>query len=247
MAVQDLLPASAGNKQEWDLGAGADKIVAVQTSDADASYIYSSTLNQRCFYIMDPLNPAESISTHTVYFRFRADAANTTCRPYLWSDTPTATEGINRTQDNNYNTWSEADLAHPDAVGWTPGDFSGNGSSIQYGVQKPQVDNVCRCTYIYWRVTYLPPGGSCFYTELGLWLPPLIGLGVSLLNREIWEVLHAIQAAGAPKTILESISRKRVGKNRVMPVLPTFKEEFDAIRDGLAIRPRFCFLGDNMR
>ena len=123
---------------------------------------------------------------------------------------------------NGYATQGPTTYGRPGGGVWGPGDFINSSNNFQLGcrVDGNAIAQFPRVTSLWGELYYTEAGGSCFKTDIGMWLAPLLGLGANLLKREIQTLLRGLN------------------------VQPSSEEEFEAVKNALAVRPRFCFLGE---
>lgn len=215
MATTILEPASVGTDDGWDLGVGANKVVAVQLPDDDlTSYISESDIDVRESYNMDNLSGADVITQQVITTRALRISNGNAFYPFMISDTPTYRYGSGVAATTSFTDYDETDLAEPDGATWTQALIN----TTEIGVRRYAGASTTRVTSLYWTITYLTGGGFLF---VGNWLAPLwaAGVGGGLLFREIAEGL------------------------RYQKTHPSYRHEFMEIRDRLLRRPRFVFQG----
>ena len=149
-----------GSADQWALGAGADKIIAVNTNDGDTGYIDANS-NDTQRYAIDP--------TFASKFGFISDVSvYVHCR---WSGTPvssaftrgvrldaTDVSGSSNSFTESYALYSSLALARPNGGSWVDADFRGVNATNRFmifvfiGTQTP----VMRVTELYVEVTNIP-------------------------------------------------------------------------------------------
>lgn len=120
---------------------------------------------------------------------------------------------------NGWTTGGPATYARPGGGTWSPPDFVNSNNAFRIGgvVNGNAILVFPRITSVWGELYYTEKGGSCFVCDVGAWIPPLLGLGANLLYREIATLFRSFQ------------------------IRPSNREDFEAIKNALAIRPRFCF------
>lgn len=242
MALATLAVTAEGSVKDWTKVGGLSVPATMNSDDGNTSYFNNdgeTGLGDYQYFTFDPMpGGAESISTHTGYFKAaKRSGANKTVLPGARFSAVNG-YGANEvlTVVNLYVLFSRADMKTA-----TPTVSEMNSGELLLGHAAGATGDV-GWTYAYWTVTYLA-GGSKFKWLLAEWIPPLLGLcsGAGLLLSEIYKSLKTIQ--GEPMTIADSIAWHKSGKKRIMPVLPSNRQELEMIKDALLIRKRYCFIG----
>lgn len=220
MPVRSLLPDAEGTQTAWGLGAGASKVVAVQSNDGDTSYItVTNAAEQLQTFYVDRLPDAATVPNVDVQIMVRnmgADWAKT-----YWRLSGTGVNGACEDPGGSYTQNYEAAIARPGGGIWAGADFPGSGAGTEVGVSSCNTggSNEVRCTLARFLVTYtIPQGGNAWL--LADWLPPILAVaGQALMNGEIAAILSRL-------------------KNR-----PSDFEDFSLIRAALRRRPAWQFQG----
>ena len=221
MVTATLEAASIGTYDQWSLLAGANKIVAVNSPDDDATSYIQETTNGECesYYLATPPAMAELTTvTHRMRVKDPSGDADYCVFNGRLRITPNATVGTNRNSANSYTTYTEV-LGRPGGGSWSPADLSSLQVEICFVSSSPP--NTLQCTTLNVDIDYVPPAGGTFTFGFGLsWIPPLIAVASHCLSRA------------------EIVSILKHCKER-----PSRDEEFAAIQAEFLRRPRFSFLG----
>src|SRR3990172_1140863 len=172
------IPNAIGSFDEWSLGAGASKLAALQTNDADTGYIVSLTNGQREQVTFPALPPNPIIISVAV---FRA-----TMRASAGSPTDSVFDGVSY-QSVGSLTGSYLDYAI-NAASLVRDTLNGYESGVRVDTSG---GNGSRCTYIVRDVTYSPSTGG-FVFLLGLALPLL---GANLMLSDMPGIARAVARA----------------------------------------------------
>lgn len=155
MPTATIQVAAVTSPDQWTLGAGADKVVAVNgPDDDDTSYISTSSPSRGEQYsIAAAAIPANStINSVSVTSRVKKAGATTTkyfVRLYLGA---TYTGGTPQFLTTNYATWTEI-FSRPGGGSWSQADLS----SIQVHLNSMTGTAQRRCTSLWVIVDYTPP------------------------------------------------------------------------------------------
>lgn len=170
MASQDRVPTGLGFHQGWSLGAGSDKVDAVDdpigTPDDDTSYIVKAdgesteTFTFTAFAIPD----GSTIDDLTITIRTKEEAGGVGIRQALRID------GITYGGSSQFPTGSYADFTfvnttNPDTgIAWTEADIEGTGTDElqQFGCRNTftGAGEEVRVTQVYATVNYTEAGGG---------------------------------------------------------------------------------------
>lgn len=184
MATQDRQPTATGTANAWALGAGADKVDAVDdpigTPDDDTTYISETTALDAQGYTFPvfSLGAVASIEKVSVHTRVRTTVAGTgTFRPRLRVN-GTVYGGTDVNPTDSYVDRVEDWVTNPDTgAAWVQADLEGTGLNQlqQMYIRTTSIGTSVefRCTQIFLRCTYTPSGAA---TRKGLSL-----LGVSCI------------------------------------------------------------------
>lgn len=233
MPTDTLLPASVGTDDQWGLGAGANKTVAVQTADGDTSYIIIANAVPRAeSYNHDQLSAsAVEITTQTIYNTSRRSIGNTDYRYNRLLYAAAYSNGACTNPTAIYTEKSDTDMGVPGGGTWTPAIV--NATEIVVRTCNTGLGHTVRCTQLKWDVTYTEGGGFMMISES--WLPPLIAMG-SLFG-------NYLKAESVEKLENTMIRILRNLKTKPAIKYEGHEEEKEAVYDMFFYRPKFVFLG----
>lgn len=220
MPTDRLLPAAIATDDDWSLGAGGSKPVAVQTNDDDTTYISVTNNNvdslRETFYVDALESLANQISQVDVASRSRR-TSGINLQPRTYVRVGASTQAFSTTVTGSYATETDADISRPGGGNWVPADFPGGSAGAEIGVDNFPVDNtnVARCTWLYFDVTYSTVQSGAIVAIFG-WLPPLIAAASHCLSRR--EVAWLL---------------------RNLKTRPSNDHDFRRILEAFQVRPRF--------
>lgn len=177
MPVQILEATATGFYNAWTLGAGANKVVAVNSPDDDTTSYVSATAGSGIAqtYVMQDL-PSEAGAVNTVTHRMRFQSfsdGSGNCIPKLRLS-GTDLNGTNRSQGFGvWGTYTEA-LGRPGGGAWTVSDVNATEAGVVEGGGGGDVAD----TSMRLEVDYVPATGG-FAFLVAQWLGPLSGVLVS--------------------------------------------------------------------
>jgi hypothetical protein len=211
--------ASVGNYDQWALGAGGDKVVAVNSPhDDNTSFISEHTSGQKQSYAIDSMaGDADEIISVSPFFRAAGVGTNPkSMRALLRLGGSDSVGPTKTTTDTPFTDYQDA-VSRPGGGDWAVADIA----SLEIGVEQTATSDPesNRCTTIRVTVSYQEPqqGGSIV---LAKWLLPLIGAAShGLLRREV------------------------VGLTRALKIRPSTEADFCRILEAFRVRPRFVFIG----
>jgi len=159
MATEALNVNAVTAPDQWALGAGANKVVAVNSPDnADTSYISSTTLLTEQYSLAASTIPAGStITSVSGEMRIRYSAGSgKTIRVNLILGANTS-NGPTHASPAAYTTYTDA-IARPGGGAWQLADLA----SLQVAIQQTQSGSgtVQRCTTLRVIVDYTPPANT---------------------------------------------------------------------------------------
>jgi hypothetical protein len=206
MPVATLDADGIGNYDAWLLGAGADKVVAVNLPDDDnTSYVLRSVVNDRQSYTIDDLPPTEYISDVSIYSRCRLTASGNEDFNHFFRLNGTDLDYATKTEtDTTYTDYSDLGVARPGGGPWGAKDFPPI-TQIELGIKKGAGGSTgVRCTTLYTNVTYTPPAGD-FLWIVSTWIPPLMAVASHGLIRD--EMVAALKHLRIRPASREDLSR----------------------------------------
>lgn len=158
MATEVIQVAAVTAPDQWALGAGADKVVAVNApDDDDSSYISSGSTNAiEQYSIAGHTIPAGSvINSVSVHVRLRRVGGTfRLARGFVAFGATRSTTGFITTTLAYVTT--ESSLARPGGGSWSFADLA----SLEAGVLIAGGDTTARCTSVWLIVDYTPPSPS---------------------------------------------------------------------------------------
>lgn len=197
MAVVRALPRSIGAYHDnWTLGAGANKVVAVQTDDGDTSYIFDTGANDEQSFNMD-LVAGFFFSVSTITMGFKGRGTTTGTQPYsLFGTRNSATNDYFGTgaQPVGYTLTTAARATKPTGGAWTPAILDATEAIIF--AQTPDDSPTFFCTWIYWDVTGVPFAGGI--AQLIASLGPLVAVGL----HEMPKLIRHLYRVSSPRRVL---------------------------------------------
>lgn len=242
MASVVLYVNAAGSADNWTKVGGLSVVNTMNSDDGNTSYYniageggIPSTTHSFDFDAM----PGDSvlITSHTPLWNgAKRSGTNKTVTPAVnftgWVTGNTQTYTVN----NAYASFTRVDL---DTA--TPTIAQMDSAEMRLQLTAGAIGDF-GWSYTIWTITYIPSAGG-FNWLISEWLPPLLSLcsGAGLICREAYSELKRIQVKNAPRTISESIARNK--EKRIMRVLPSNKEEFEMLKNGLLVRRKYCFMG----
>ncbi|OLE52111.1 MAG: hypothetical protein AUG51_19330 [Acidobacteria bacterium 13_1_20CM_3_53_8] len=161
MAQETLQVASISTPDSWTLGAGASKVVAVNTpDDDDTSYINSGATSGTTeqFNVTDSSAIGASATINFVRIVARTKKGGSQTSTYVVSVvlSGNATDGASQTSGNSSYSTTQDDFATRPSVGgaWTLADVN----ALQIKIRNTQARDL-RCTSFYVIVDYTPATG----------------------------------------------------------------------------------------
>ena len=178
MATQTALPTGLSAVSNWTLGAGADKVDAVDdpigSNDGDTTYILVTTSGQRQAYTFPAFTvPGGSTSISiNLYAYAKYSAVSGSIRLNLRNETPTVSEDADQALTSGYTLITRALANNPfTAAAWTVNEVNSEGSTsnriAEIEVRSITPVTEIRVTQFWIEVVYTPAaGGSPNYLTL---------------------------------------------------------------------------------
>lgn len=223
MPETDLTPIAVGTYDEWVLGAGGSKVIAVDPpDDANATYIkFSATTGKKQTYLVDAL-PASAKVVVRVSCRirgYRSVGVEYGFQHITVFDGNEALCGTNH-RETSYTDFIYKDVARPDGGDWVPANFGNVAGRAEFGPRTVSggADRTYRVTTVV--VTVLHDVCNNFAMFLSQWLPPILAVAShSLLKSEIEHILSGFASR------------------------PRLDEDFARVFEALRRRPVYGYLG----
>lgn len=192
------VPALAvGTDNLWTLSGAADKMAAVNTSDADAGTVDSTVTNGQAQSFTPNYNAVigggvagvGAINSVKVFARCRSNNGNTADFLHRIRRGGSVTDGANQALTSiSYLDFTSASLARPGGGSYTPADLS----SLEFGLNyNGGGGGLTRWTYGYMILDYEPVVGGIACLVGGLF-GPLVAVGLHEIPRLIEEIFHRI-------------------------------------------------------
>lgn len=195
MPSTTLKAASEGTDAAWALGAGASKVIAVNSDDADVGYVKTTdtTIVQRQTFNHDQLpGGVAEINSHTLYNKSKRSAGVNTRRENILRYSGNVTAGACTDPTAAYTERADADLAVPGGGTWDVNIVNATEIGVQScntGVGAEEV----RCTYLRWVVVWTPAHGGYMWLLAG-WIPPILAMASHCLSKfEIARILSSLK------------------------------------------------------
>lgn len=173
MATQQRVPTGIGTASNWQLGAGTDRVDAVDdtigANDGDTTYIDTTVSGQRQDYTFSAFTvPAGStISKVTLYGYFKFVGTGAQIRLNLRNELGTFSEDADQTvaSSASYGVLSRDLTTNPwTSAAWTVNEVNSNSATsnriAEIEVRSIAPNTAVRCTSFYIEVTYTESGGG---------------------------------------------------------------------------------------
>ena len=197
----------------WTLGAGADKVVAVQTNDSDTTYITSSTAAQRQAYTLQAKPAMAALNQVDTSSRARKTGGVDEQYQNFIRLGGTDSDGSANSPTGSYALLTTSAWSRPGGGSWAPVDLDtleiGNRRGVANGGE-------IRVTEKYCTVDYTAPAGG-FNWLLTCWLPPLVAVASHAITRR--EIAAALSC---------------------LKIRPSSDEEFARLLEAFLVRPAYA-------
>ena len=161
MATELIYPTAEGTQKTWNLGAGSDKVSAVQTNDGDSSYIQrAGTILLWQDYEVDPsqLGAGDTINSVTVKAVVRSSNGGTQIGLELQLPGGAYGSGTLGGVEGTYNTISWQQTSNPDTgQPWVPADLNGT-NKFEVGIGNLGTGFQYFCTQIFAEIDFTTGG-----------------------------------------------------------------------------------------
>lgn len=165
------VPTGLGTFSNWTLGAGADRVDAVDdpvgTPDDDTTYVVTTVSGQRQDYTTAAFSvgASDTVNSFQIIGRFKFVGTAAQMRLNIVSETPTTSEDIDRSVTSAYADYTRTMTTNPfTAAAWTPNQVNKDAGTAnrydQIEIRSIAPNTDIRCTQVYALVDYTVSGGA---------------------------------------------------------------------------------------